>query len=1500
MVQGIRTLPLRSSLWEHQTGGLDALQRFFGAIPSDSDMAFVVIQHLDPDHATLLPELLGRATSMPVQQVEDGVVVKPNSVYVIPPNTVLTIVQGALRIAPPAEARGHRMPIDQFFHSLAEDQGEKAIAVVLSGTGSDGMLGVKSIKERGGIILAQESPQHSGMPQSTISTGLVDLVLVAEKMPEQLNRYANFLNNGLIGLSDNEPTSHLEQICDLLRERTGHDFSGYKQGTLLHRIQRRVQVLGMDNTEDYLTRLQEKNEEARNLFQDLLIGVTQFFRDPDAFATLKAIVVPKLFQDRTSNDTIRIWVPGSSTGEEAYSLAILFLEHASTLESPPYIQLLASDIDDAALKIAREARYPEGIVDQVSDERMEQYFTWDGTSYRVNKDVRDLVLFSSHNLIKDPPFSSLDMISCRNLLIYLGGGLQRRLVPLFHFALSSKGYLFLGPSENLPSTPELFNVIDKPARIYRARQTSQRTQVEFPVGRPAIANNRSKVQPAPLPTPQDGKLLRPVERVLLERFIPTCVVVTAAGDVEFFSGRTGRYVEPAVGAPSNNIFNIARPGLRLKLRAVLNQALSTKQEVRRPGIAFDTESGTETVDLTVRPLTEVKSESELFIVVFTEAATPSEAVKITPSNRSDKTLVKQLEEELHGIKDELQATIEQLETANEELNSSNEELLSMNEELQSSNEELQTSKEELQSTNEELNTVNTELRKKIEELDRANADLQNLFASTRIAVLFLDRKFRIERFTPAATDIFPVVSSDIGRPIADITSRLAETDIIEDFREVVDSLVPMEREVSLADQNTQYIMRVRPYRTLGDRIDGVVVTFNDVTVVKRAENEAHRQHEIIRQMADAMPMLFASIDRDERYIFANDQYRKWFGLTDKEVVGRFVAEVVGSSAYTHLRPYIRRVLQGERFSLESTVDYTHGGQRDVRIEFIPNWTLDEVVGYYAMITDISQQMREKKAAKRRELYKDALARLAQTALDTRDITQLMERAVRTVSETLGLPFAKTLQLQPDGRTLLLEAGIGWQPGLVGIGEVENSTDSQAGYTLLSNQPIIVDDFSTESRFRAPQILIDHGIVSGISVVIEGVELDRPYGVFGAHSTEPQSFTIDDTDFLQRVANLLTAALHRERYEATLRDADQRKDEFLAMLAHELRNPLAPLQNAASLLEAPVTANDVASRFQPMIKRQVDQMTRLLDDLLDVSRVSNGKITLRIKTFPISEAIFSAIEECQSMLEEKGQCLELSIPSEPIHIEGDSARLTQVISNLLHNSAKFSDKPGKVQVTVQPDTDGVVISVQDSGLGIPTQLISKVFDLFHQGDNSTSRARGGLGIGLTLVKTIIEMHHGKVWVTSAGIDQGSEFHVWLPVTMATFQPPTEQESEHGQPRRILVIDDNRDAAETFAELLKLNGHDVQTVNGGQQALGLVSSFVPQVILLDLGMPEMDGYETARQLRNLPQCRDAVIIALTGYGQEESRIKSTAAGFDHHLIKPVDVKVALNVIMTTKHS
>ena len=826
-------------------GGIPALEGFFRQLPDDSGMVFIIVTHLSPDRRSLLHEVIGRYTSTPVHVAEDGAEIHANNVYIMPEGKILTLHGRRLRLRADDPVHRERKPIDVLFASLAENEGENAVGIVMSGGDGDGTLGIKAIKERGGITMAQTSdgsgPRNPEMPHSAMASGLIDFADPVERMPQRLLQLRNG-NDALDILADGEQDRHrlgeAEQvqadIARLLRSHTGHDFSGYKSKTFMRRVARRMKVVQLDTIEAYETRLKDDSAEVIALFRDLLINVTNFFRDTDAFAALKAQVIPQLFAGRGADETIRLWVPGCATGEEVYSLGILMREQMDGLEIVPKVQIFATDIDDEALSAARAGRYPDALLADIAPERLKRFFRRDGASLVVSKEVREMCIFSPHSVIADPPFSRMDLVSCRNLLIYLGSELQGRVIPIFHYALKPGGFLFLGTSEGVSRHSDLFTPLDKQHRIFQSRDHGGPRRLPIALD-PSAPRGRQDL--AERSTDAAGVQLRQrVEMRVLDRHAPAHVAITHDGEILYFSSNTSRYLEMPRGAPNRQIFDLARRDLRADLRAALRQAMETGRPAGRQVLML--EHGSETgsmVGLTIEPLDRSDGSEGLFLVLFTPLGEWRQPVEAGSFEAGAIETEAALERELRDLRERLQSTVEEYETALEELKSSNEELVSVNEEAQSTNEELEASREEMQSLNEELSTINGELATSVEHLDRTNTDLRNLYAATQIATVFLDRDLVIRNFTPAAGLFFNIRETDVGRPLTDLAGALLYPEIEVQVREVFRTNEGIERRLTPDDDGQHFLVRLVPYRNRDDAVGGVVVTLVDISSLAQAE-----------------------------------------------------------------------------------------------------------------------------------------------------------------------------------------------------------------------------------------------------------------------------------------------------------------------------------------------------------------------------------------------------------------------------------------------------------------------------------------------------------------------------------------------------------------------------------------------------------------------------------------------------------------------------------------
>ncbi len=941
-------------------GGIEALKTFFSKMPTDSGMTFVVVQHLDPNYESALASIIADRTAMSVSFVEDGAAVAPNQVYVIPPDATLTIKDGLLRLAHPAAPADRRVAVNTFLTSLAADQGESAVGIILSGFGSDGTLGIAAIKEHGGLTISQAEFDHhakQGMPQSATSGGFVDHVLPVEDMPQALVDYRKHrttcdADKGPDGIRQDLP-SRLGEICAALHIKLGHDFSDYKTGTLMRRIQRRMHVLQTDQVADYVEQLRTLPHEAELLFRELLISVTRFFRDRDAFDALEAKVIPLLLADPAATDTVRVWVAGCATGEEAYSVAILLKECLARLGSRRQLQVFATDVDDRAIAVARSGLYPASIASDIIAERLDTYFVREDDSYRIAKDIREACLFSTHDLVRDPPFSRIHLVCCRNLLIYFEPQLQQRALATFHYALRRGGYLFLGLSESIASQTQLFTPLDKHHRLYVPCKAAPSLS-SFPLSRAADVPPRSAMRPV------IDDIDRQAARAMAP-YAPAFFVVSRQHDILRFSGQTAKFVQPASGVATLNLFSLIHTDLRTAVRSALKEARATGQRVLHEKLSFENGDRCQYANLIVEPIAGAGDEG-LFVVAFQDAGSSGSVLEQAADGLHEGIEAFQaLTRETISLRERLRDVTEKFEAASEELQSSNEEYLSASEELQSANEELETSKEELQSLNEELQTINAELNNRNDSLVRSNSDLANLFDSTSIATLFLDRELRIRRFTPRLLDIFSLRDGDEGRPISDIVSHLTRDGLGHDVRQVLRTLAVCEREVAMADGRASYLMQVRPYRDLNDVIDGVVITFVDLTERKKHEQAQSRLAAIVDSSQDAI----IGHNLDAIVTSWNEGATRLFGTSAAEAVSHSMPDLVRRSLpwdWSHLLASLQRGEQLPRF--ECTGTGGHGQTIELAVTLSPVREMDgRVTGVSLVARDISaRKAAEQKAA----------------------------------------------------------------------------------------------------------------------------------------------------------------------------------------------------------------------------------------------------------------------------------------------------------------------------------------------------------------------------------------------------------------------------------------------------------------------------------------------------------------------------------------------------------
>ncbi|MGJ5632124.1 chemotaxis protein CheB [Nostoc sp. CALU 1950] len=1333
-------------------GGLEAFTELMRHLPTDTSMAFVLIQHLSPDHESLLPEILGRVTTMPVRQVQDQMRVEPNAVYVIPPNAQMTLVDGILRLALRQKSDGKYLPADIFFESLATDRGNKAIAVVLSGMDGDGAEGVKAVKIAGGVTFAEcdATAQFNSMPNTAIATGKVDFVLPPQGIATELS---NLSRNPFLGQS--EPLQIIQElppklgdplnrIFSLLRTTTGVDFTQYKPASLERRIQRRMLLYKLDNLAAYAQYLQTHGDEIQALYEEILIHVTSFFRDPHVFEKLKIQIFPMISQNKASDVPLRIWVAGCSTGEEVYSLGICLLEFFSDRATVPPIQIFATDISETAISKARSGFYLESEMAGVSPERKSRFFvTQAGGGYQISSTVREFCVFAHHNLGDDPPFSNLDLISCRNLLIYLSDRLQERIMALFHYSLNLTGYLVLGTAESIKAASNLFAPVDEACKIYARKLSLSNPLFAFTATSgfvPSLHNPQRIPEKRSIPF----DLAREVDQLIANRYMPLSVMVDEHMQILQMRGDLDLYLKLTPSTTELNLLSMAREGLVTPLRTALYQAQTENVLVRQEDIQM--ELGGSRLNLEVLPFRPALMNALYFLVLFNPISSSAPASNTFTSSATVENLEPaDLARELVTLRQalsaatqrelsaqaHLQAMMQEQNQLNQNLRIANEEILSSNEELQSTNEELQTAKEEIQATNEELSTTNEELRSRNLQQNRDNSDLNNFIASINIPIVMLTNDLRIRRFTPTAQRLFNFIPTDIGRPFTDLHGNFDVSQLEPMILEVLETLNTKEQEIQ-TEAGYWYSIRIRPYRTTENQIDGVTLLLQDINALKR---------------------------------------------------------------YTA--------------SLESARNYT-----------------------------------------------EAIVETVQIPLVVLDADLRVNTANRAFYETFQVSEAETIN------TLLFELGNGqWD-----IPELRSMLNG-----ILADE-LAVQDFEVNHDFEQ---------IGQKNMLFNGCKLYRE----------------DNTNMILLVSLDVTERTARQKAEA----ANRAKDEFLSNLSHELRNPLNSLLAWVQLLRNRDCDKATVDHALEAFEQNGKLLNYLIEDILDASRIASGKLQLNSHPIDLSLLVQAALDSVNFSAVAKNIQLVSSLSS--ISVLGDAKRLQQVLGNLLSNAIKFTPAGGRVDITLSQVDQQAQIQVSDTGIGIPAELLPHIFEQFYQADSSTTKTNQGLGLGLAIVRHLIELHGGTVQAESPGEGQGATLTVRLPLYVPPpTSPPiveptvetsldTSQNLPSLEGLQILVVDDQVDVLLPLQFMLETYGAEVVAVTTARAALSALNESPNRydVLISDLGLPEEDGYFLIQQVRSLSAAAGGQIpaIALTGYASKAEQQRAIKAGFQMHMAKPCDL-------------
>ncbi len=1389
MTQGQRNFPITAL--GGSAGSLEVFKSILSQMPTDTGIAFVILLHLDPKHESMTAKILSKSTKMPVIEIQEGVKAQPNSVYVIPPNHHLDMSHGIFHLLPRVITRGQHLPVDFFLNALAHDQKEKAIGIIVSGTASDGSRGLLAIKAEGGITLVQnpESAQYDGMPRSAIASGAADLILTPEEIVQELTRISQHPAFFSINTAKSKEVSgelkytqpeeeSLSKIFALLQNGANADFTNYKLNTIQRRINRRMLLKKTPDFRTYAHFLENNPQEIGALFADILIHVTEFFRDKNVFETLKSSFLPRYMRNRDKNLPFRVWIPGCSTGEEAYSIAMIFMEYLEDTETFTPLSIFATDLSEEALHKARTAIYPEAISQILSKERFKQFFERvDEGRYRITKTLRDTCLFSRHDITRDPPFAKVDLISCRNLLIYFDTELQKRVIPLFHYSLNPGGLLMLGKSETISGFSSLFSLLDKVEKIYVKKNVIAPLKIQFPLTRYAV--ERMEVGPKyPLILPKRIDIQRESDRVGLSKFVPPCAVINDMLEVVQTRGQIAPFLQIASGYSSYALVRMAHPEIVNDLKTAIQEARKKEAEILKKDLTLHYEGKTRTLQIYVIPLPVAPQSKEHYYSLFFEETHESAQAKALPITKKRKIsspitlksqarilalrLMAQEKQHLETQKklaanlEYQQSLIEQYEIAQEELVSSYEELQSTNEELQSTNEELETAKEELQSANEELTTVNEEMQNRNLEISQLYNDLNNLLTSVNIPIIMISPEGKIRRFTPKAGKLLNLIPTDVGRPVSDIKPNIEVENLDALVTEVTKTIRTKELDVQ-DKQGHWYHLEIKPYRTNNNKIDGSVIALIDIDTFKRNTEELKKAileiekiHKKARADAEtiiqAQPLPLLILDSNHRIKLANIAFCEKFKISQAKTVGKLITEL--GNGY---------------------------------------WNIPELIG----------------------------------------------KLERVLSE------------------------------LTSFSEFEIECNfPKIGYKSMSLNAVRVRLTGSD----------DFAILLAFEDRTNQKEIEKVRG-----------------DLLERERNSRTKA----------EQANKMKDEFLATLSHELRTPLTTILSWSQLLRSGRLDPDKYKRGIEILEDSAKAQSQLIDDLLDVSRIQEGKLKLNLKNTDPRKLASDAIDSVRSTAVSKSIQIKTEYDPSLSKLTCDPTRLQQILWNLLTNAIKFSHKGGTINLklnnTIRAAVPHLEIEVKDNGIGIKPEFLPIIFDRFSQADSTTTRIYGGLGLGLAIVRMLVEMHDGTVQASSLGKGKGATFTVYLPIKCdeKINQELTESESESAihstslQKISILLVEDDQGSREAITMTLNSFGAKVEACQSVPEALLTLNAFEPDIIVSDIGMPGEDGYSLIHKVRAAhSKLAQLPAIALTAYATQDSVQIALKSGFQIHLAKPVE--------------
>lgn len=1626
-------------------GGLEAVILLLSKLPAEPGAGFVLISHLAPKKPSLTAEILSRHSKMPVIEAKEGMVLEKNHVYVIPPNAFLRLKNGALRLSVRTHQNNPYLPIDAFLFSLAEEAKQLAIGIVLSGTGSDGTRGLVAIKAEGGVTYAQDpkSAKYAGMPESAIQTGAVDLTLEPKEIAREITRV--FRDPYIFDQSpdpaplksipnDRSLEQSLHRIFSILNYTVNVDFTQYKRATLLRRIARRQLVLKIKNLNAYAEYLESHPDEVKSLFSDILIHVTSFFRDPAVFEKLKSQMLPQYLKTIDLSEPFRVWVPGCSSGEEAYSLAILLLEYFEEKGKICQVQIFASDISENSIQKARLGFYPDSIVTDLTEQQLAKYFEKVSGGYVVKKRVRNLCIFSRHDIISDPPFARIDLVSCRNLLIYFDEALQKIIFPLFHYSLKKNGILVLGNSENISAFPHLFNVFDKIDRIFTKIEAKIPPRTHIPPKK-SVRISASNEQRAPLfrgLVDQTAAIQRDLEKLILKQYSPPSIVINEAMDIIQVLGKINQFIEFSSGQASLNLMRVAKPDLVPVLRKLVLEARDKNASVRKGGFQTRDSKDPQAFSIRVLPLKSTLALAQSYYAVIFEPSV-EQSLKSTPSDqrvflkkakldsRHDQLLELQ---QIKAREENLISLNEAYETTQEELTASNEELQTINEELQSSNEEMESAREELQSSNEELSTVNEELHTRNEQLIKMGADLEGLLASSDLPMVLIGADLRIRHFNPQTQKIIQFLASDVGRSINDLKIDLPEVNLGDIVARVVKNNSRVEVEVQ-HNSDRWYRLQAKPYSSKSDTVDGAVISLIDIQMVKEAQAAANiASKQLLAAKADTMKILESNpipiliLKSDKRIIFANPAFYQMFSLTientlertltdigdgmlnDPEVIAR-VNGVMGKDTEfrgleiqvnTPLNELKNVVFHARKIQLPgsgipttlvaiedvSAIKFAEIGRFDA-LKLLQEVTSKSpgMLYQFQMRSDGSscfpyassgikdiyrvnpEDVKEDASPIFSLLHPEDLAAVKasiQASFQLLSPWKLQYRVKHKNGDVRWLDGSATPAKQKDGSVL-------WHGFITDITESKKFelvlTESEEKYRKLVNSAydgimVVGEDFLIE--VANPQLHLMFGYNPGellhqdFQMLVPlrfrkdhlvhraqylaaptSREMGRGISIFGLRKDGSEfpmevslsSFHSNSKLFVNCVARNIThlKEIETERAQILAREksareqaevANRTKDEFLSILSHELRTPLTTILSWAQLLRKGTLDSDTAKSGIEILEQSAKAQGQLIDDLLDISRIQAGKMSLEVQKVQLSKIIWAAIDSTRILWAKKSIQIEVEIADDVKIVEVDPFRVQQILWNLITNAIKFSPEESSIRVEAdlmhRYETPMIRIQVKDEGKGVKPEFIEVMFERFTQLDSSSTRVYGGLGLGLAIVKNLVELHSGFVEVESEGEDKGSNFIIYLPLqfTQGTTSPsrieaPIKMEEDCSlKGLKILLVDDDASARHVFSIILESRDAEVRVVDSAAAALSALPNFKPDILVSDIGMPMEDGYSLIRKIRAMSnEFKDLPALALTAFASPGDIEKARMAGFQVHVAKPVDGnKLALEIAKLAK--